>query len=183
MQHGLQNALSHLPHLICLRICFLIFFRPLSRNFSRATEEEWRARLRARVSEVRKFKAVRVRAIRALQPVALHALPALRILAMGDESTLGSEGESPVVDELDAGTKEESDDILDDMKRFSLKDQPERLKMRWWRVQGTGDERELVEIWDGKGELAREVIERPDFDTERDLDCECIRSAMSWMNI
>ena len=132
---------------------------------------------------MRKFKAVRVRAVLALQPVALHALPALRILAMGDETTLGSEGESPVMDELDAGTKEDFDDILDDMKRFSLKDQPERLKMRWWRVQGTGDERELVEIWDGKGELAHEVIERPDFDAERDLDCECMRSAGSWMNI
>ena len=77
----------------------------------------------------------------------------------------------PHVDSGGVERWEDSVDILDEMRRLSVEGRPGR-NTRWWRVDGTGEGRELVEIWEGKGELALETLKQPDFNVDRDLDCE-----------
>ena len=114
----------------------------------------------------------RVRALRAFPPLVLRVLPSLRVLAVGDDQPkFRSENERLGVDEPGVDQYEESADVLDEMRQLSVEGRPGR-NTRWWRVDGTGEGRELVEIWEGKGELALETLKQPDFNVDRDLDCE-----------
>ena len=65
------------------------------------------------------------------------------------------------------GSTAEDDPDVEEL-RMLVDDRP----TRWWRVDRTDGGVEMVEIWEGKGKLAGEVVEKRDFDPDRDLDCE-----------
>ena len=118
------------------------------------------------------LEAIRVRALRSLPDVVFRARPTLRVLAVGDDRpAFPPESESLAQDDLGAEHWKEYIDALNELRQLAAQGAPAR-QTRWWRVDGMGEERGLVEIWSAKGELAREVIERPHFDLDRDLHCE-----------
>ena len=188
-QRGLPTALSHLTQLTCLHIQVHAYNAydgdERYAHLNDPGREHARAVFGSRLAKVREFEVARVRAIRAVPLLAMHALPALRVLAVGnDQPGFRSKAERLGVDEPGLQRWEESAHLLDEMRRLSAEGTPER-EARWWRVDGTGEGegRELVEIWDGKGKLAFETIERPDFNADRDLDCEYIRHCRAWMAV
>ena len=107
----------------------------------------------------------------------MNVLPSLRVIAVSDyRPAFRSEAErlGSITKNLGSGADpwEETTDGLEELKQLAA-DRQAMKEWLWWRVDGSGSKRKLVEIWDGKGELARECIERPDFDLDKDLDCEC----------
>ena len=127
-QGGLTEGLSHLRHLMSLRI-------DLPSNvvypWGQAGGEDG-VIISAEIAKLRKTEVARVRALRAFPPLALHALPALRVLAVGDDQPkFRSENERLGVDEPGIDQYEESADVLDEMRQLSVEGRPGR-NMRWW---------------------------------------------------
>ena len=171
-QTGLPTALAHLPHLLFLHVeCPALVYRCQERIPLDQEETRERRYLGDEVVTCM-LEAIRMRALRSLPDVVFRARPTLRVLAVGDDRpAFPPESESLAQDDLGAEHWKEYTDALNELRQLAAQGAPAR-QTRWWRVDGMGEERGLVEIWSAKGELAREVIERPHFDLDRDLHCE-----------
>ena len=175
-QHAMPTALAHLQCLVFFSISLPALPYPTEEpQWLDADEERRLVKRHAKIAAAYKMEIVRVRALRKLPYALVDVLPSLRVITVNDDRPeFHSDAErfgwnvEHATHLQDGG---ETAHALQELRELAADSNPTR-EWRSWRVDIEGKQRNLEEVWSGKAELAGEMIERPDFNPDKDLECE-----------